>query len=522
MRVFLEGSLGVVMDRWRQLKSLSTSYMREGESGVWNPELEFRFGSYFVSDRQRNVAGITEKQYLAILNILNSVSPWEDIFQVDEVVTVDTPYNPVLPQLNNEDGTKMKTNYRQTMTYSGIYPGTSNTAETSRTSKTAIYQKNSTDYPIRISLSREATLTGFPANIEAAMTSSKTTRAKTRRRVTIDQQNIYVDINNGVIQLSPGGLVTFNLDLTKVNMGSSTDPVNTQYEFEVEILTDLTELNPNQLQAAVANLADNLYQIMRMVYATDIPYTVNEWAGLSRQYNLMTGVNSATMTNQSLFQARNLHVRDMVEGGLFTDGSTGKTGYTLTYKADGHRKLLVGNKLGIWMIYPPSEANLLVKWPSGTTPVNFCIEAELLSPEQRFGNYQPDQEYYLLMEYDLLYYRTDNPVEPMDSPTNVANYPLNVRLAAINRVNEIISSMKEGLIQTNQITRPARSGLPDIILEVKQFYPFETVDQLNQLVAEMESRVLTDQGLSYHTDGYIVTPVETPYLSKYRNPKNPD
>ena len=64
--------------------------------------------------------------------------------------------------------------------------------------------------------------------------------------------------------------------------------------------------------------------------------------------------------HRQIYKPRNLHIKDMVFGGLVGNEQDGqKNDYTITWKADGVHRLLIIFNNRIWLIQPPGHADLI-------------------------------------------------------------------------------------------------------------------------------------------------------------------
>ena len=185
-----------------------------------------------------------------------------------------------------------------------------------------------------------------------------------------------------------GGAI--RIDITMVDMirldGSSD---RTKYEVEVELLNptgiDTTGGSTGNYGPPGATGSGNpgssssfeksLTLILQRVLDTVMLYNSQEANAVIAYVNMLLGSeNSPSIDHRALVQARNLKLKDIVWGGLVgnrevTQNQTQNqvqnqtenqgTGYSVTHKADGQRKLLVFHTSGIWLVMAPYSLNRL-------------------------------------------------------------------------------------------------------------------------------------------------------------------
>lgn len=561
----------------RNLRKLSPVYegiqqesLLTGEK--WLPEIELRFSSYgsigYDKSGNPNLSStITDTQFANLVRMIEQLEkqgvPVEHIFQNDQVINrkIDRPE------------------------YSrghGLIPESQYVNMAERTSKTGVESIYMTkvglgwlilgDYPIKISIAKEKYQTEpFPereginrgeipnlfmsTGQQTNTPNINLTRTKTRYHCDLSNHLnliIYPDQTIGLDRTKPIPhlhMIGFIIDLTRVEIVDPTgkDPLRTEFEFEVELQINLPELfaSPNW-NSVMQILAHHLEILIKTAYQTQQLYTINDWNRLLEDYSKMTEVKDqfdsvrGQLSDRFLFQARNLHLRDMVDGGLFPSNrypkgksnvASSRITYTLTYKADGLRKLLIIGPSGIWLVFPPMEANLLFSWDQLSSKIDprkifyACIEGELIPPEKRINYnpsqpYNPKQPYYLFLAFDIVYSSLLPLLGGSEklSGESVRMSNLLIRHQAISQVITYLSNLStESKDQPiTPLGVPRYHMAPGLYIHLKDFYPFNTRDQLIRLVEQMQTRIFqNDPSLIYLTDGYVITPIETPYLSYY-------
>ncbi len=185
------------------------------------------------------------------------------------------------------------------------------------------YNKQFIDYPeynIRISTSYEKLLNSYNPT-------TAPTYIRHRNRTT------YTNIN-GILKI----------DMTEVLSEPNNKTVSNSYEVEVEYL-NVFDVNINTFLIYVD-------QISKVLYGTYNTFTNTMKNSLIKGTSKIIDHDNPYNT---LVQSRNIKFSDIKYGRIVGD----KVQYTVTHKADGLRKILVIDRSGIWLIYPPYEYNLV-------------------------------------------------------------------------------------------------------------------------------------------------------------------
>jgi hypothetical protein len=313
--------------------------------------------------------------------------------------------------------------------------------------KNRLWNQEDKDYGIRYSMSREIPIQPVANFVPEII------REKNRYS--------YVVFNNMV-----------KIDITMVNMvqleaNNGTDKTIkdiTKYEIEVELL------NPRGLDSFEKALIVTLQKILDTI----ILYKDNEATSLINYVNSLLGSDkNGLLDHYPLVQARNLKLKDMVWGGLVGND---KTGYSVTHKADGQRKLLVFHTTGIWLAMAPRSLNRITNTeiPELTGTI---LDGEMIPSDKKLPGAPDSRIWYLA--FDALVF----------SNNNIMGNPHGVRM---NHAQAVADSLKNKLIWVN----------------TKTFKNFTTPQEFFKVMREMFRE---QQLLSYKQDGFMFTPVNTIY-----------
>lgn len=257
----------------------------------------------------------------------------------------------------------------------------------------------------------------------------------------------------------------YKFDLTIVNPYTSA----TAYEIELEILQPLNNLN------------DLLIHFLRILYQTANLYTTQEIAALNQAYR-QTFQNNLTIEG-NLYKARNLHYKDMVYGGLVGNN---RTSYMVSFKADGERKVLIINSVGLWLI-TDHEYNLVIRANFNEflgDYLGIILEGELLPLE---NNYNPELKgyQYIFYLYDALYKGKDD--------YRIYAYDIRWKLCDM-----FAKALRERINQKM------------IWIGTKNNYHLGSVEKFYSDMNLMLDNVVTNL-VSFKQDGLIFTPLNTNY-----------
>jgi SAM-dependent methyltransferase len=306
--------------------------------------------------------------------------------------------------------------------------------------KTKLWKEDIKEYPIRYSMAREKNI----SPIDESIFKPNFIRAKNRYSYFIFDDSVRVDIT----------------------LVSSADDIN--HEVEVELL------NPSKIDKF--ELAVKI--ILRLVLDTYEFYTENERLEVIRKINSNLGsIERRFIDSYSLVQARNLKLRDMVGGGLIGNS---ETGYTVTHKTDGQRKMVAFLNSGIWLLASNSINRVsrnYVKFLEGT-----ILDGEMVPIESRTKDAPKNRIWYLI--FDVLSENGDKSIQ---------NKPHAERMNfAQQRVIETLKEIK----------------LDIMLVNTKSFRGFQTPVEFFELMREMYRE---QPLLPYKQDGFMFTPANTEY-----------
>jgi hypothetical protein len=263
-----------------------------------------------------------------------------------------------------------------------------------------------------------------------------------------------------------------NIDFTEViQTDLHRQTITTTYEVEIEYIGSADN---------IIHLNDELPTIYKYYLGSENIYTQSELSHFIRD---LDRIPPPRLERKQLVDARNLHRRDLVYGGIVGNKDTR---YMVTYKADGFRKLLILHTTGLWLIYPPNEYNLVIKSSPdnanlfNTTSIS-VIDGELVKSETGY--------YYLAFD-TLIFANRDVRNKP---------YYDQDRQKSTDMLVKVIN---------------ARLGSDPILVEVKPSALLADVPSYFRLVREY---VNTRKNLPYEEDGLIFFPADTSYMSSSVN-----
>ena len=410
-------------------------------------ELEAKFGYY---DTYKFVSSVRWHQFNRVKEILLNLglSPIEEIgtdFRYEE---------------RDSAGTIRSIRERR------IIKGPNNTSGTTLWQiKSNYINIDSQDYGIRLSLNNEVNIsqpTGLSSN------NIQSIRSRNRKSFLID---------NGLSRI----------DLTEVTKSepNHSDPrkrgERVIYEIEVEYVG--TPDNVDKFDKTIA-------RVFTWVNDTHNLYTINERDRLANDISSLLYGNYRELGRDLFVQARNLRQMDLVYGGLVGNN---KTIYTVTYKTDGIRKLLVFHSSGIWLIYPPYEYNLVFRVDVGE--LNGTIfDGELLPLDKRKDG--ANRAIYWFWIFDTLsFYGNSQFKKGNNKKHNPSQLPHGTRIKLAKLLIE--SPNNNDLFKGNTL-----------YINVKEFHSLNTVEDFYKW-----NSILLDKSdeLPYETDGLIFTPESTVY-----------
>jgi len=326
-------------------------------------------------------------------------------------------------------------------------------------------------------------------------------------------------------QLTP----KFRLDLTSVN--TQTDgQLTTTYEAELEYIPD-----PNwDIQYILQNMTGQIAIIWKILRDSEMLFELTDFKDLvqfvNRSLDADYGVDRLTFNHRTLFQSRNLHFNDLVSGGIVNNRVQVKNRYanqdtemdiqhgysfTVTIKADGVRKLLVFHTVGMWLVFPPHDANLLIRWDNDdqlkslfAPNIGTILECESIPKENRLND-APLTRYWLLA-YDCLSLPQENPGQYTNRYGNSSvQFYVHSSTTLPSRMNYAQGVAEIPYLRNSQL----------LTLETKHFSGFTSAAQFFEVMRKMEN---SKHRRRYVDDGYIFTANEMPYnyMNTYANHQN--
>jgi hypothetical protein len=311
--------------------------------------------------------------------------------------------------------------------------------------KEPLLKEDIPEYGLRISAVQEIPLTPLPRD-----TKPNYTREKIRYSY-----------------LLAGGAV--RADLTRVQ-------ANERFTYEVE----LELVIPTQLEL----LSRTAELILKIVQDTYILYTEKDRREVTGYFNfLLTGKREESRLDHNVLkQARNLKMRDMVWGGLIGNE---RTGYVVSHKVDGTRRLLVFAPNGIWLLHPPHEYTRLTagNFPTMTGTI---LDGELVPKEKRKA--QAPKNTYWCIVFDTLAWQGD---------IDVQKQPYSDRMALAQLGSDRVDS-------------------PVLHINTRSFTSFNTPEKFFEVMRRMFAQQAT---LAYEHDGFIFTAENAEYDPKVDTPE---
>jgi len=274
------------------------------------------------------------------------------------------------------------------------------------------------------------------------------------------------------------------LDATKVRMHVPGRGDQTSHEIELEVVDGRNIIGTlGALRAAIGYL-------LTLVQESDIPIPNSERSAVIAYISALISEREPAPLDKlffsSLVQARDLTIRDLVYGGLVGNP---KTGYTVTIKADGERRLLVFTRWGVFFALPPGRLNKISREAlpdlEGTV-----LDGEYLPPTAR-KNATPEMlARHVWLAFDCLADRGRVSIRTEDHLA---------RLRVCQNVTEALSTPRRG----------GEVPIPSAIMRTKVFYTLRTPQNFYMSMAKL---ALELPNIPYHEDGVMFTPINAPYI----------
>lgn len=254
------------------------------------------------------------------------------------------------------------------------------------------------------------------------------------------------------------------VDLTRV-----TSKGYVTYEVELEMV---------QAQAfdAFSRVAE---LILKIVQDTVVLYTEKDRREVTGYFNnLLAGHRDEERLDHGIMkQSRDIKFRDMVWGGLIGNE---KTGYKVSHKVDGIRKLLIFAPNGIWLVHPPFDYTRLTaeKFPTMTGTV---LDGELVPKNKRLAGAPTKQYWYIV--FDAVTYQGDVGTQKLPHERRMSLAQLSV-----DRIES-----------------------PFLAVNTMTFHSFNTPRKFFQVMRMMFAEQATR---AYVQDGFMFTPESAEYNPK--------
>lgn len=294
---------------------------------------------------------------------------------------------------------------------------------------------------------------------------------------------------------------TYRIDTTKI---LTQQGVEQGYEIELELMQNFK----------LDDLNNVLKDIMKKLYDTEYIYTINEYNNVINYYTTKLNITKSYHTkndniidiDKQLYKIRNLHYHDLVYGGLIGND---ETAYMVSYKADGDRKTIVFDDIGIWLLSSPYSANLLYKVDNKTKLIydlykGYIIECESIPMYNNYAN-ELQKYRYICYGYDILH------INDTDTTTGYFNRKdiLNIKNADVRNLTYeerwsilklFVNNFRETFIEHSKI----------LWIGTKTNYYIQDVDRFYNIMNTMFDD-LNNNLVPYKTDGLVFTPRNVPY-----------
>lgn len=310
----------------------------------------------------------------------------------------------------------------------------------------------------------------------------------------------------------------FHIDLTEVttenNNGSTQDDILsvTTYEVELEIV------NP-KINFKILNMVIGI--ILKTIQNTSFVYTEQRYFDIIAYHNKTLGSSLGksvrVFDDKVHYKPRNLHYNDLIYGGLI--GNPDEI-YTVTWKTDGIRKILIFSPYGIWLIWPPYEAILIVNWnhPSLNGTI---LDGEYIPIERRLARNNRTGKRISIDE--IISHRKDGISDSFDYVNQKYWFEVFDTLSYDGRIDiqhkPHSNRMKHAQKAINDLyQQPNLNKLFEVELRIatKTFKSFVTSTDFFSMMRNFDAKSKT---LLYEMDGYMFTPENMPYNSNHDKTK---
>ena len=280
------------------------------------------------------------------------------------------------------------------------------------------------------------------------------------------------------------------IDLTKITSQNSETRITEEF-FEIEVEINSEKLKPLENNLDVLSHFNNaIHKVLLILQNTVHLYTNNERDDLIRTYNRLLGLKDfydndkkVLLNHNGIVTARNLKKRDCVFGGLIGN----KIQYSITPKAEGHRKQLVITESAMWLVYPPYEISCILKDKSAIQTLselhNTIFDGENIEKNRRLDDTITSKYFYL--PFDVMVFNNNSYIQ--NEPHFDRLKYCDVLLEFVQK-NPIITFMKKPFIALG-----------------------ETYTEFNNALKKYKKET---ENLPYMTDGCMFTPINSPYKTK--------
>lgn len=195
-----------------------------------------------------------------------------------------------------------------------------------------------------------------------------------------------------------------------------------------------------------------------------------------------------------LVEPRNIKKEDLSEEAFSTEYGP----YTITYKADGVRRMLIVHSTGIWLVLPPYEYNLVLKL-SDNKLIQKIFEGQTIVLDGELTKIDNDSKYNYFV-FDCLAFGK-NASKSIDIQNKTLIERLNcVQKYFIDNMYQLTNKNKSALI-LKEIEKIKKM----ISIEIKEYSILSKSKFKNQIKKFSENKPV------YKTDGFIFTPVNSKY-----------
>ena len=257
-------------------------------------------------------------------------------------------------------------------------------------------------------------------------------------------------------------------------------------ELELEFIGDITDENQ------IKNFGACISTIIKEMNGSMLLYSKRTFdlVGILVNNELIKGIDQITkIDRQLLTEARNITVGDLRSGGLIN----GKFLYDISDKAEGFRIMLIICKLGIWLVSPPFEANLISLPTNSNSLYTTILDCELIpnDSEHRIGARSPGMEYWVKVIDGMVIEGIDIRLQKRPQRYIQTQLYVNDNKEIYNEYIEISMGMQRPLTSDEN--------------------PFEEVSSVIYSLDIIDDIIDANKVMKYKTDGVIFTPSNREY-----------